>query len=267
MVDTADMADLRGRHAVITGAASGLGREFAVAFAGCGATVLCADVDESVHDTAGAIVRAGGKAFSSVADVADEQSVAALAETVRTSFGVLHILMNNAGMASAPNRLQDVSIAEWDRVININLRSVFLCSKAMLPMLLLSKNASVINISSLFASRGSYPGFPVTAIAYGASKAGIEGFTRQLAIEYARDGIRVNAIAPGWHGGTRLGRERRSSLTSEELERYEAYVTASVPMGRRGTPVELTGLALYLASDASRYVSGQVFAHDGGASA
>jgi NAD(P)-dependent dehydrogenase (short-subunit alcohol dehydrogenase family) len=107
----------------------------------------------------------------------------------------------------------------------------------------------------------------VTAVSYGASKAGIVGFTRQVAMEYARDNIRVNAIAPGWHGGTQLGRERRVTATPQDIADFEAAILRDTPMGRRGAPEELEGLMIYLASDASRFVTGQVFAHDGGWSA
>jgi NAD(P)-dependent dehydrogenase (short-subunit alcohol dehydrogenase family) len=261
------MFELTDRCALITGAASGLGRAFAVALAQHGANVLCVDVDEAVYETAAEIVQRGGKALASVSDVADETAVSDLAHEVAHSFGVLHVLINNAGIATPPKRLLEVDVRDWDRVMAVNLRSVFLCSKAMLPMLLMSGDASVINVSSFLGSKGLYPGIPVTAIPYAASKAGIDGFTRQCAIEYAREGIRVNAIAPGWHGGTRLGRERRASATPDDLARFEDFLSASIPMGRRGTPEDLTGLAIYLASSASKYVTGQVFAHDGGLTA
>jgi NAD(P)-dependent dehydrogenase (short-subunit alcohol dehydrogenase family) len=261
------MFELTDRCALITGAASGLGRAFAIAFAAHGANVLCVDLDEDVHKTVSAITQTGGKATASVSDVADEMSVSELAQKVAHTFGVLHILVNNAGIATPPNRLLEVDVRDWDRVIAVNLRSVFLCSKAMLPMLLLSKDASVVNLSSFLGLKGLYPGFPVTAIPYAASKAAIDGFTRQFAIEYAREGIRVNGIAPGWHGGTRLGRERRVSATPDDLARFESFLSSSIPMGHRGTPEDLTGLAIYLASSASSYVTGQIFAHDGGLTA
>ncbi|MPZ55166.1 MAG: SDR family oxidoreductase, partial [Rhizobiales bacterium] len=126
---------------------------------------------------------------------------------------------------------------------------------------------SVINLSSYLGLVGAYPGFPVTAIQYGTTKAGVIGFTRQLAMEYAADGLRANVIAPGWHFGTNLGKARRAVATAEELASFEAYAKASIPMGRFGTPEDLSGLIIYLASDASRYVTGQVFAHDGGITA
>ena len=261
------MFELTDRVALITGAGSGLGQAFALAFAEQGAHVICAGIDQAVEETAAAIAKRGGKALALTVDVADEHSVAALARGIEQKVGRLDILVNNAGIAIAPGRLLDIAAKDWDRVIAVNLRGVFLCSKAMLPMLLKSKDASIINLSSYLGKVGLYPGFAITAIPYAASKGGVDGFTRQLAIEYARDGIRVNAIAPGWHGETQLGRERRATATAEDIARFENFLKEEIPMGYRATPDDLTGLAIYLASGASRYVTGQVIAHDGGLTA
>jgi NAD(P)-dependent dehydrogenase (short-subunit alcohol dehydrogenase family) len=262
-----DIFSLHGRNIVVTGAAGGLGRAFALAFAQRGAHVACADIDPAVEETCDLIGKAGGKALALQADVSKEEPVLAMAAKVEAQLGTLHGLVNNAGIAIPPGRLLDVSVADWDRVIATNLRSIFLCSKAFLPMLLRSKDASIINLSSFLALVGLYPGFEITAIPYASSKAGVDGFTRQLAIEYARDGIRVNAIAPGWHGGTQLGRERRTSAEQGAIRRFNEFIESSIPMGHMGTPEDLTGLAIYLASSASRYVTGQIFAHDGGLTA
>ncbi len=264
---SADISNLSGRTALVTGAASGLGRAVALALARCGAATVVTDVDPAVAETACEIRDTGGRGFAFTADLTEPDAVAALACEVGSVLGCLDVLVNNAGIAITPARLLDVAVEDWDRVIAANLRSVFLVSRAMLPLLLRSTSASVINVSSFLGLVGAYPGFPVTAIPYAASKAGIDGFTRQFAIEYAKDGLRVNAVAPGWHGGTQLGRERRAAASQEVLDRHETYLKGSIPMGRRGTPDELTGLVIYLASSASRYVTGQVFAHDGGLTA
>lgn len=263
----ADMFSLLNRTALVTGAASGLGQAFALKLASRGARLACVDIDPAVCETALAIAELGGRASAFVADLAQPESVADMARAVAAEIDGLDVLVNNAGIAIPPARLPDIAVADWDRVIAANLRSVFLVSQACLPLLLRRETASVINVSSFLGLVGLFPGYPATAIPYAASKAGVIGFTRQFAIEYAREGLRVNAVAPGWHGGTQLGRERRATASAEELERHEAFLKASIPMGRRGTPDELTGLVVYLASDESRYVTGQVFAHDGGLTA
>jgi NAD(P)-dependent dehydrogenase (short-subunit alcohol dehydrogenase family) len=130
--------------------------------------------------------------------------------------------------------------------------------------LMLGGGASIVNIASIIGMVGYYPSFPSAGSNYAASKGGVAGFTRQLAAEYARDGLRANAIAPGWHEGTRLGGERRAQSSPETLARFDAAIFARTPMGRKGTTDELEGLIVYLASDASRFVTGQVFGHDGG---
>jgi NAD(P)-dependent dehydrogenase (short-subunit alcohol dehydrogenase family) len=215
------MFELSDRTVLITGAGAGLGRSFAGAVAGQGAMVLCADIDsQAVQETATAIQAAGGKAAALQVDVADEHSVEALARRVREQNATLDVLINNAGVASIPQRLLDVPVAEWDRVNGINLRGLFLCTRALLPLLLVCQAPSVVNLSSYLGLVGAYPGFPVTAIQYGTTKAGVIGFTRQLALEYAAEGLRANAIAPGWHFGTNLGKARRDVATDEEIATF-----------------------------------------------
>jgi NAD(P)-dependent dehydrogenase (short-subunit alcohol dehydrogenase family) len=243
---------LDGRTAVVTGAASGLGRAFALALA-------------DVQATAAQI---GDRAMAVVADLATVEEVERAAQCVlEWRSGAVDVLINNAGLATVPGRLLDVPVEDWDRVMGANLRSVFLCTRALLPALLASGRGSIINMSSFLGVVGLYPGTAITAIPYAASKAAIIGFTRQLAIEYAAEGLRVNAIAPGWHGGTRLARERAATASTADMAQFEAFIKSSVPMGRRGTPDELVGLVLYLASGASAYLTGQVLAHDGGITA
>jgi len=148
-------------------------------------------------------------------------------------------------------------------LIAVNLKGVFLCSRAVLPAMIKAQRGSIVNIASLLGLRGHYPGFPCANVNYAAAKAGVDGMTRQLAAEYAADGIRVNAICPGWHEGTALGRERKA-VAPEEVARFDEAIYRRVPMGRKGQPEELDGLIVYLASDASSYVTGQSFSHDGG---
>ena len=264
MADRRAMFDLTGKRAVITGAGSGLGRAFSLALAAFGADVVAADRNEAwARETADLVAKDGGRATSMNVDVTDASAVTALAEGLRAAGPRVDVLVNNAGIATAPARLHEMPVADWDRLMAVNLRGVFLISRAVVP-LMLGAPASIINIASIVGLVGFYPGMSAAACNYAASKAGVVGFTRQVAAEYAADGIRVNAIAPGWHGGTRLGDERRATASPETLARFEASLVARTPMGRRGRAEELEGLVVYLASDASSFVTGQVFVHDGG---
>jgi NAD(P)-dependent dehydrogenase (short-subunit alcohol dehydrogenase family) len=260
--------DMQGRRALVTGAAGGLGRAFALALADAGALVTGIDRDAAGLDETSALARARGFSMTGItADLALAADVDAMMTTVAEQSGSVDVLINNAGIATPPGRTHEISVADWDRAMAVNMRSMFLVTRAVLPFMLRKRTGAIVNLSSYLGLVGAYPGFPVTAIPYSTSKAGVIGFTRQIAIEYAADGIRANAIAPGWHGGTNLGRERRATATREDGEKFEAFINGSVPMARRGTPEDLCGLVLYLTSDASQYMTGQVFAHDGGITA
>ena len=196
--------------------------------------------------------------------MADERAVAEAVTGTVSTFGTIDVLINNAGITTLPMRTHEIPVADWDRLMAINLRGTFLVTRAVLPVMLAAKRGSIINISSIYGLTGFYPGFAAGLANYAASKAAVIGLTRQCAVEYARDGIRVNAIAPGYHAGTNLGHEGRAGASPEKIAQLEGAIHAAIPMGRRGTPDELEGLAIYLAGDASSYVTGQVFAHDGG---
>ena len=260
--------DLTGKTIVVTGAGSGLGKSYAHALASAGAEVVCADRDATAaEDCVASIVQKGHAARPATVDVGDETSVNTFASLLAADGAALDGLVNNAGIASLPMRTHEVDVADWDRVLAVNLRGMFLCCKALIPLLLRKQASSIINISSVIGEIGIYPGFAITATPYASSKAAVLGFTRQLAVEYAREGLRANAIVPGWHGGTQLGRERRKLATPQDIALFEKHITATVPMGRRGKPAEMDGLIVYLASNASSYVTGQSFAHDGGLTA
>ena len=257
-----------GRVALVTGAGFGIGRSLARGLADFGAHVVCADRDlPGAEETTAMIRDAGGAADAIFVDVAEIQSVDGLFGEIGRLKGRLDILINNAGISTGPRRLHELAIEDWDRLMGINLRGVFLCARAAIPMMLEGRGGSIINIASIAGLNGYYPGTARLCANYAASKAGVIGLTRQAAMDYARDGIRVNAIAPGWHGGTRLGGARLAMLGPEELASLEAAVNSRIPMGHRGVPDDLVGLAIYLASSASSYVTGQVIAHDGGWSA
>jgi NAD(P)-dependent dehydrogenase (short-subunit alcohol dehydrogenase family) len=263
-----DIFSLAGRVALVTGAGSGLGKAYAHALAAAGARVLCVDKEELAAQACAESIKALGQAADAATmDVSLADSVTHGIEELAARHGPVGILVNNAGITSLPARTHEVSIEDWDRVMAVNLRGMFFCSRAVLPDMMRSGKGVIINIASIVGMVGVYPGFTVSATPYASSKAAVAGFTRQLAAEYASDGIRVNAIAPGWHGGTALGRARRELATADDLQQFESYISSSVPMRRRGTPDEMDGLVVYLASDASRYLTGQVIAHDGGVTA
>jgi NAD(P)-dependent dehydrogenase (short-subunit alcohol dehydrogenase family) len=255
---------LDGKIAVVTGAGNGLGRSFALGLAAFGATVICADRNlEGADETASLAKQSRGRAEAAHVDVADEVSVEDMWKAIEASHRRIDILVNNAGIATNSVRTHEFAIADWDRLMAVNLRGVFLTTRKALA-LMLPGPGSIINIASIAGLRGYWPGFPSLAVNYSASKAGVIGFTRQVAAEYAKEKIRVNAIAPGWHGGTALGAERRAATGPEAVAKFEQAIHDRIPMKHRGVPDDLVGLLVYLASDASHYVTGQVIAHDGG---
>lgn len=253
-----------GKVAVVTGAGFGLGRSFALGLAAHGAHVVCQDRNkERVEETVGLIRQSRLSGEPLVGDVSDENSVAINWAEIAARHQRIDILINNAGIATVPVRTHEFSVEDWDRLMAVNLRGVFLTTRAALRMMLPGPG-SIINIASVAALRGYYPGFPALPVNYSAAKAGVVGFTMQVAAEYAKEHIRVNAIAPGWHGGTDLGAARRATLPAEDIAKFEQSIASRVPMGHRAKPDDLVGLAVYLASDASHYLTGQVIAHDGG---
>jgi NAD(P)-dependent dehydrogenase (short-subunit alcohol dehydrogenase family) len=194
-------------------------------------------------------------------DVAEEASVAAATRSL--SEPRVDILVNFAGVAAVPARTHELNIEAWHRVLSINLTGTFLMTRAVLPKMM-KAGGSIINVASVLGIGGYYPDFPSTGHHYVASKAGVIGLTRQLAVEYAADNIRANVIAPGWHSGTRLGDFRRQQSTAEEQERFMSEIIRRIPMKRNAEPAEIVGLAVYLASPASRYATGQLITQDGG---
>ena len=254
--------DLQGKIALVTGAARGFGRFFSWALAEAGAEVVCADKDP-VEETVKIIEQLGHRSLPLVVDVSRVEDIEYMKDQITKGFGRLDIAVNNAGMIHKPYRFHEIPHEDWDRLISIDLTGIFLCMQKELQLMVKQKSGVIINISSILGLTGLVPELMPRA-SYVAAKHGVIGLTKQAALEYARDGIRINAVAPGWFGGTDLSRERLAEKSVEEFQQREHKITESTPMRRRGNVEELKGLLLYLASDASSFVTGQTFAIDGG---
>ena len=261
-MSAANLFDLSGKVSLVTGAGSGIGRIFCEAMAEYGSDVVCADINETrAKETVAIIAKNGTKTMAVRADVSNPEDVKALFGKIDQEFGRLDILFNNAGITTKNARVHETSLADWDKVIAINLTGVFLCMQEGIKLMLRQKKGVIVNISSIVGHVGVDP--EITAGSnYAAAKAGVVGLTKQGAVEYASEGIRVNAILPGWHGGTKLGAAK--GRNEEQLQDFVKKITERTPMRRRGEAAELKGLGIYLASDASGFVTGTTFIHDGG---
>ncbi|WKN61044.1 3-oxoacyl-ACP reductase family protein (plasmid) [Rhodococcus opacus] len=248
------MTSLEGKVAIVTGAGRGLGRSMAHALVEAGAAVTVAartgtELDSFVEE----VKAAGGQALACPTDITDEASVERTVEATVETFGRVDILVNNSGIvASTP--LVEQSAEEWDRVVATNLRGTYLATKAVGRHLLAQKSGKVVNIASNFALQGV-----ANHAAYSASKAGVIAFTRSMAIEWARYGIQVNAIAPGYFA-TALNAEMRDDADAL------ASVVRAIPARRLGEPDELKPWLLLLAGGDSNFMTGEVIVIDGGQS-
>lgn len=248
----ADMFSLKGRVALVTGASSGLGVQFAKALADNGAAVaLVARRKDKLADLQKSIEAAGGKAVAIEADVTDRAAMTKAFDAAEKAFGIVTILVNNAGIAHG-GRAVDMPQEEWRKVLSTNLDAVFFWAQECARRLLAAKKqGAIINIASvlgLAVSKG--------AVAYAAAKAGVVQVTKALAVELAFKGVRVNAIAPGWF----VTEMNDDYLMGEQ----GAAIKREIPMGRFGNPGDLDGALLLLASDAGAYITGTTIVVDGG---
>ena len=253
----AERGVLQGRVAIVTGAATGIGRASAVLFARAGARVLLADVRPTELAQALAEVRAaGGEAVTIPADLARPEDCAAVVEGAVRAFGRLDVLLNNAGVGTmvVGGTVETIALERWDQALDVNVRAIYLVSRAAVPHMRPGGGA-IVNIASVSAFRGSVER---PSHAYAASKGAVLALTRAMAASYGREGIRVNAICPG---------VIRTRLTADIVDAAErsAKEGRGIPLGRVGEPEDIARCALFLASDDAGFVSGAALVADGGA--
>jgi NAD(P)-dependent dehydrogenase (short-subunit alcohol dehydrogenase family) len=246
--------DLTGQVAIVTGAGRGIGKAIALGLAQAGAdVVVAARTTEEIEDTALIIRDLGRKALAIPIDVRDMDQIFGMLDKTLASFSRIDILVNNAGGGVPLNYLLDIKSSEWETAIQLNLNSVFLCTKAIGGEMVKLQSGSIINISSV-AGLGPYP----RVAAYAAAKAGVISFTKTLAVEWAPHNIRVNAVAPG-----PVMTPFMRKLAAEDSPRRQAQLKC-IPLGRFGTPEDIAGVVIFLASNPSSYVTGETIVVDGG---
>jgi NAD(P)-dependent dehydrogenase (short-subunit alcohol dehydrogenase family) len=255
----AESGALRGKVAIITGAATGIGRASALLFAQAGARVALADTREpELARTAAEVRAAGGEATAITADLARPDDCAAVVTSAVRAFGRLDVLLNNAGVGTmvVGGTVETIGLENWDLAQDVNVRAIYLVSRAAVPHMR-SAGGSIVNIASVSAFRGSV-GRP--SHAYAASKGAVLALTHAMAASYGRDGIRVNAICPG---------TIRTRLTADIVDRVERASKEGhgIPLGRVGEPEDIARCALFLASDDASFISGTHIVADGGAMA
>jgi 3-oxoacyl-[acyl-carrier protein] reductase len=238
------MGAIQNKIAIVTGGGGGIGGAIARRFATEGAKVAVTDVDpKTANAVAAELTAQGADAIPLVADVTNKKAVGDMMQAALDRWHRIDILVNVAGGAERIPVI-DMTAADWDHVVDMNLKSVFLCSQAVLPVMLKQNYGKIVNISSIYGYTGS-----ATRSSYSAAKAGVSAFTKSLALEVARDGININAVAPG-----RVFTERVRSHFSDEAW---AAAEAQIPIGRTATPEEIASAVLFLATDENKYITGQ----------
>lgn len=246
-----DYLDLTGRVAIVTGAGRGIGLAIARRLADAGAAIVVADIDAAGAEMVTAeLTAAGGTAAAVTADVAAPASVEALMRTAIERFGGIDILVNNAGIVGRTAAIQEQTISDWDRMLAVDLTSVFLCCRAVIPHMLERGRGRIINIASIAGKEGN-----PNMIPYSVAKAGVIGLTKALAKEVARQGIAVNAVAPALI---------ETAMAGEVTPQQRAYLTDRIPVGRLGRPEEVAALVHWLASDDCSFSTGAVYDCSGG---
>ena len=240
---------LSGRVALVTGGGQGIGRAIALRLANSGASVVVNDISDSAEAVAGEIASLGGRSGAILADVSSASDVARMVEEAVASFGRIDILVNNAGI-TRDQLLLRMSDEDWDKVISVDLKSVFLCTRAVLKYMLRERWGRIVSISSIVGLVGNKG-----QTNYASAKAGIIGFTRTVAREVASRGITANAIAPGFID---------TGMTKAIDEKWREELKERIPVGYLGTPEDVAEAVNFLVSEEARYITGQVLCVDGG---
>ena len=241
---------LSGRVALITGAAQGIGKAIALLFAQNGADIIVADIHlEKAQETAKEIQAIGQRAMAIKVDVANLNDVEQMVQSILERFGQIDILINNAGIARDKLILR-MTEEDWDAVLNVNLKGTFICTKVAIKPMAKRRYGKIVNIASVVGLMGN-----VGQANYAASKAGVIGFTKTIAREFAQRGINVNAIAPGYI---------ETPMTDAIPEKVKEEMKRRIPMERLGRPEDVAEGALFLVSEASSYITGQVLNVNGG---
>lgn len=242
---------LEGKVSLVTGGARGLGKSIALKLASLGSDVVINDIggEESARETVAEIESMGRKAAFVKADISKLDEAKSLVEQAVEQFGKIDVLVNNAGI-TRDNLIMRMSEEDFDAVINVNLKGTFNVSKAAIRGMLKTKNCSIINVSSVVGVAGN-----AGQTNYAASKAGVIGFTKSLAKEVAKKNVRVNAVAPGF-----IETDMTDKLSEEVIEGYKQ----NIPLGSLGSPEDVSNTVAFLASDMSKYITGQVIVVDGG---
>jgi len=243
------LVDLKGKVAIVTGAGHGIGKEIAFSLARNGAEVVVTDVTDAIYEVGKQIEALGSKAMPMKCDVTDFDQAQQIEEKVINKYERIDILINNAGIYPTKSFLE-MTGDEWNKVLRVNLNGVFHCSKAVLPKMVKQNYGKIVNIASI---AGAVVAF-ANLVHYSASKAAIAGFTKSLALEVAKYGINVNAVAPGPIDVGEI---------SPNSEYFEQTVRA-IPVGRMGRPIDVANLVLFLVSDESDFITGQCIISDGG---
>lgn len=255
-MNTRKLFDLTGRVAIITGGSVGLGRQMAEGLAEMGANlVLCARKKERCEQAAKELQNLGVETLALGCDVKDPASIRSVVDVAVSKFGRIDVLINNAGTSwGAP--VEEMRLEHWNKVIETNLTGTFLFAQAAGKFMVNQRRGKIINIASVAGIRGAPPEFQ--AIGYHASKGGVIAFTKDLACKWGIHNIQVNAIAPGWFP---------TNMSAVVIEKNKETFLRKIPLGRFGNKDDLKGAAVFLASDASNYVTGHVLVVDGGQTA